>query len=272
MYKYLALLLLILPEMSSACSIHCPKLDWQYRSAEYLFIGKVTKVEEHGISADSEGMNVKVYFDISKNWKGDWGDRPLKTINRADGYCGGYLFKEGQTRIMFISRYERVNTCDSQLVSSKEIESFYTPEIDEIHNIRSSPYRAAQTNVIQQLKDLVGESERYVAFFWEIKSAFKAMDRNEIARLVSYPLHAGINPSRKRIYNEEDFLNSFDQIITPRVIAAVNKQEFHDLYVDEMRFGVSVIFGSGEIFFRGSCGRYDHGCKDNVFNIICIDC
>lgn len=257
--------------MSNACSIHCPKIDWQYRSAEYLFIGKVTIVEEHGISADSKGMNVKVYFDISKNWKGDWGDRPLSAINRADDFCGGHFFKEGEIRIMFIGRDERVGTCDSLVVINKEIESIYTAKIEKIHNIQFSPNRATQTNVIQQLEDEMGESERHAAFFWEIKAAFRDMDRNKIASMISYPLSSCSNPTHKPISNEEDFLNSFDQIITPRVIAAVNKQEFYDLYVSESWTGRGVIFGSGEIFFRG-CVPYDRGCKDNVIKIVYINC
>ena len=97
-------------------------------------MGETTKVEEVGTNSSKEEPDIEVYFNIKKNWKGNWGDKPLSTIYNKYS-CYGYFFKENETYIMFIREGERLFLCDTQEYS-KEIVN----KLDEItsDSIKSS--------------------------------------------------------------------------------------------------------------------------------------
>jgi len=273
MYKYLACLFLLLPGISYACSIYCSDLDWQYRAAKYLFAGQVTKVEEYGVDSYSGGTKVNVYFDIWKSWKNDWGDRPLKTVNNKDDYCGGHYFQPGDIRLLFVDRDGHIGVCDAPGYESIEGMMRDTADIDELQKQQASPDRAALANkVIQRLESEMGESELHTAFFNELKAAFEIMDKVSIASMIRYPYKGYWNGLDKMIESEAEFLEVFDQLITPRIVATVREQEFYDLYVSDRYTARGVIIGSGELFFAGSCIPGTTGCDYMKVGIFCIDC
>lgn len=273
MFKYLTCLFLLFPGIGYACSISCPALDWQYRAAKYLFAGQVTKIKEYGVDSFSGGTKVKVYFDIWKSWKYDWGDRPLKTVNNKDDYCGGHYFQPGDIRLLFVSRDGHIGVCDAPGYDSKEEVMRYAVKIDELQKRQASPDRAALANrVTQRLESEMGESELHIAFFNELKAAFEIMDKFLIASMIRYPYNGYWNGLNRRIENEAEFLEVFDQLITPRVVTAVREQEFYDLYVSDRYTARGVIIGSGELFFSGSCFPETSGCDYMKVGIFCIDC
>lgn len=96
-----------------ACSIYCPAdLAEKFWRADYIFLARVAEVRQLGRVIDT-GDLVDVVFDIEKSWKGDWGERPLRSINYDNGHCGGDFFRLGQVRVMFIDRFGNVGVCDS---------------------------------------------------------------------------------------------------------------------------------------------------------------
>jgi len=127
-HKHLvALAFLLLPDTGSACSLSCPEPEFHYRSAKYLFLGKVTKVKEYGINWHRAEPKIKVFFDISKNWKGNWGDKPLRTIYNGFS-CEGYYFAENEIYIIFVTDEKHFSLCDAVPYDSK-----LEAELDEIH-------------------------------------------------------------------------------------------------------------------------------------------
>jgi len=127
MYKYLIFFILLAPATGDACSLACPEINSHYKSAEYLFVGKVTRLEEYGINWFQDEPKIKVYFDILKNWKGDWGNRPLKTTYNKYS-CWGYYFSKDETYIIFLTNDEFFSLCDAMPYAAK-----LETEIDEIH-------------------------------------------------------------------------------------------------------------------------------------------
>ena len=122
------LLLLTVPGFSWACSISCPPLEKYYELAKYVFIGKVNKVEEYGINWFRDEPKIKVFFDISKNWKGTWGGKPLRTTHNKYS-CDGYFFEENVAYVIFIFNEDNFGLCDA-IPHDAQVEA----EIDEISN------------------------------------------------------------------------------------------------------------------------------------------
>lgn len=112
MKKFLAILLVAIPNISWACSVSCPPLETHYDQAKYVFVGRVEKVKEYGINWFRDEPKIKVYFDISKNWKGDWGKKPLRTIYNQYS-CEGYFFQENSVYIIFIFNEASFGLCDA---------------------------------------------------------------------------------------------------------------------------------------------------------------
>jgi hypothetical protein len=97
-----------------------------FSSSDYVFMGKTERVKEVGINWFRDEPNIKVYFKIQKSWKGNWGNKPLRTIYNKYS-CYGYFFEENETYIMFIREGERLFLCDTQEYSDEVVK-----KLDEI--------------------------------------------------------------------------------------------------------------------------------------------
>jgi hypothetical protein len=99
----------------------CSSLEEMYSTADYVFLGYTTKVKETGFDwfkGEGHEPNVDVYFDIKKNWKGEWGNRPLKTVqNKWSCYGGG--FQEHRSYIMFLNKGALLTLCGQKQYSEE---------------------------------------------------------------------------------------------------------------------------------------------------------
>ena len=133
MNKYIFIVLLICPGVSLGCSVMCASIEEMYSSSDYVFLGKVIKVKETSINwfrSDGHEPSIEVYFDIERNWKGSWGNRPLETIQNKWS-CWGGSFKENKRYIMFLHDKERLSLCGQQNYSKELVE-----KLDSISNVQ----------------------------------------------------------------------------------------------------------------------------------------
>jgi len=99
----------------------CPTEDVLFDSADYVFYGIVEKIDYIGVNKSKSEPDIDVYFDIRGNWKGKYGDKPLRTIYNKYS-CEGYFFKENNGYILFIKEGEPLSLCDTHEYSKETVE------------------------------------------------------------------------------------------------------------------------------------------------------
>jgi hypothetical protein len=84
------------------------------------------------------------------------------------------------------------------------------------------------------------------AFFAQLQAAVQANDKEQIGRMISYPLLVLRSGKRTRIRQKQAFLASYAQIVTGPVRDAVLHQTAQCLFGNSS----GVMVGDGEIWFR----------------------
>ena len=112
------IVVLLYSDLSLACSVACPTIEEMFSISDHVFMGKTERVEEVGINWFRDEPNIEVHFNIQKTWKGNWGNKPLRTIYNKYS-CYGYFFATNEIYIMFIREGERLFLCDTQEYSDK---------------------------------------------------------------------------------------------------------------------------------------------------------
>lgn len=121
-----AIVVLLHSDLLLACSVLCPTIEEMFSNSDHVFMGKTASVEEVGINEFRDEPNIEVHFDIQKTWKGNWGNKPLRTIYNKYS-CYGYYFKANEIYIMFIREGKRLFLCDTQEYSDEVVK-----KLDEI--------------------------------------------------------------------------------------------------------------------------------------------
>src|SRR5690606_1061130 len=85
------------------------------------------------------------------------------------------------------------------------------------------------------------------SFLNRLKKAVAASDKRTLAKMMDYPLR--VSRDDIKVFTEKDFIDNYDLIFTPPVVAAVKKQSYGDLFVRDQ--GASV--GNGVVWFTGVC-------------------
>jgi len=121
------------------------------------------------------------------------------------------------------------------------------------------PFLQAQANEVDgRIQEIAGlDPKQAKAFFLDIKKAVGNSDRSALSKIVAFPSLVNLNSGKnKKIKNASEFLDHFDEIFTPKVIQAVRKQAYEDLFVNYQ----GVMIGSGEVWFsakKGPSGKFD---------------
>jgi len=116
-----------------------------------------------------------------------------------------------------------------------------------------------------RLDALFGAHEPYEAFLARLKDAVAAGDRRSVAAMIAYPLEAGVAGEPIELAAERDFLQRYDELITPAVAAALERQTFATLFAN----ADGVMVGDGEIWFSGICA--DATCSAVSVRIIALN-
>ena len=127
----------------------------------------------------------------------------------------------------------------------------------------------------QDLVDLLGESVAYREVYDQVKSTIANDDREGFAALVHYPFSVlrqkGCCKSEvvDTIENSTEFVEKFDEIVTPDVVKAIREQEFDDMILNCEGFA----FPHGAVWIVGYCTSEDEAdpCAETVVGIKTIN-
>jgi hypothetical protein len=116
-----------------------------------------------------------------------------------------------------------------------------------------------------RLDALFGAHEPYEAFLARLKQAVAAGDRQSVAAMIAYPLETQVQGKPVTLGAEDDVVRRYDQLFTPAVVAALERQTYATLFAN----ADGVMVGDGEIWFSGVCG--DATCASPTVKIIAIN-
>lgn len=111
--------------------------------------------------------------------------------------------------------------------------------------------------------NMLGNPAEFRTFLNRLKKAVAASDKRTLAKMMKYPLR--VTRDDLKISTEKDFIDNYDLIFTPPVVAAVKKQSYGDLFVRDQ--GASV--GNGEIWFTGVCA--DKSCNRRIPKVVTVN-
>jgi len=131
-----------------------------------------------------------------------------------------------------------------------------------------SPY--ALSNTVQEVNDrldmLYGSHRDYHDFFEQLKQNVAKENKEQVAKLVDYPLKVNIKGKKTVIKNNVDFVRNYSEIITSHIAKAITTQKYADLFSRD----TGIMIGQqGEVWFSGICD--DSACKKPIIKIIAIN-
>ena len=102
----------------------------------------------------------------------------------------------------------------------------------------------------------------YEAFFLNLKSSLLSGDKQQVASLNLYPIR--VNYPNGSVYYDttEQFIENYDSIVTPEMLARVKEQQFKNLFYNYNGLNI----GFGDIWFSGICTDGDL-CKERKINV-----
>lgn len=107
---------------------------------------------------------------------------------------------------------------------------------------------AAETDTT--LDTLFGSHEPYRAFLETLKTAVGEGNKQAVAAMVAFPLHAHVGGKSLKINDAAHFIAAYDTIVTPELRQAIARQDYATLFANWQ--GVSV--GNGQVWFSAGPG------------------
>ncbi|CAI3937915.1 unnamed protein product [Commensalibacter communis] len=92
-----------------------------------------------------------------------------------------------------------------------------------------------------------------VGFFHVLQENVTQKDKKSVAEMVKYPLWVQLNGKQIQIKDQQQFIEHYDAIITPKIEKIVQEQKFKDL-ISTYR---GMAFGNGEIWYSNACPDKD---------------
>lgn len=113
----------------------------------------------------------------------------------------------------------------------------------------SSPGRADEASVDQQIETLLGDAPDYKELFYAFKVALEEGKSDIVVSLVNYPLTVTIDGEDATYGSEQELLDAYDSVFTEAIIEAVSAQDYGTLFVNSE----GVMIGNGEVWITGIC-------------------
>lgn len=110
-------------------------------------------------------------------------------------------------------------------------------------------------DVDQAIDTLLGDHKAYRDVFERVQAAVKSGDKPGLAALVRYPLKVQTGGKPRTIRNADEFVASWDALVTPEVVRVVSEQRYRDLFVNWQ----GLMLGDGQVWINGVCR--DKACK-----------
>jgi hypothetical protein len=106
---------------------------------------------------------------------------------------------------------------------------------------------AAETNA--RLDTLFGAHLPYEKFLGRLKQATASSNWSQVATLIAYPITMRLAGQKTKIASPRAFLSHVGEIMTPKVINAIQAQDFGGIFANSE----GVMIGDGEVWFSGIC-------------------
>jgi hypothetical protein len=124
--------------------------------------------------------------------------------------------------------------------------------------------RADEAETDRQIEALLGDPADYKELFYAFQSAV-AEGKAEIAvSLVSYPITISIGGEDATFEDEEQLLESYNDVFTDKIVNIVRKQDYGSAFVNSE----GLMFGDGEVWVSGVCE--DSACNSSLPRVITI--
>ena len=123
---------------------------------------------------------------------------------------------------------------------------------------------ASESAVNARIEALLGDSTRFETSIKLFEQAVAADSREDVAAFVRYPIVVTIGGHKRVIRSARDFLQRYEQIVTPGIVTALAGQSYGDLAVS--RQGIEL--AGGQVRFSGMC--LDRRCRQVVPKVVNI--
>ena len=123
---------------------------------------------------------------------------------------------------------------------------------------------ANATDINVRLDALFGAHLPYEQFLAHLKRATASRNWSQVATLIAYPITVPLEGRKSKIASPRAFLSHVGQIMTPKVIEAIQAQAFGGIFANSD----GVMIGNGEVWFSGICGV--SSCADAAIKITAI--
>ena len=126
---------------------------------------------------------------------------------------------------------------------------------------------AAQSDnqVYDRIEELHGDAAGFDRPLRQLVLAMRSSDAGTVADLAEYPLTVKANGKTYNVENAEDFIENFDDLVTPETRRAVGRQQYEDLFVNSD----GVMLANGAVWMGAVCE--DNACQDSHWAIIAIN-
>ncbi|ANL28704.1 hypothetical protein AMC90_CH02906 [Rhizobium phaseoli] len=123
----------------------------------------------------------------------------------------------------------------------------------------------ADSEVYDRIEELHGDAAGFDRPLRQLVLAMRSGDAETIAGLAEYPLSVKANGETYDVENPEDFVENFDDLVTPETRRAVGRQQYEDLFVSSE----GVMLANGAVWMGAVCD--DNACDESHWAIIAIN-
>ncbi|MDF0697055.1 hypothetical protein PYR71_11120 [Rhizobium sp. MC63] len=124
---------------------------------------------------------------------------------------------------------------------------------------------AQDSEVYDRIEELHGDAAGFDRPLRQLVLAMRSGDTETIAGLAEYPLSVKANGETYDVENAEDFVENFDDLVTPETRRAVGRQQYQDLFVSSE----GVMLANGAVWMGAVCD--DNACDESHWAIIAIN-
>ena len=124
---------------------------------------------------------------------------------------------------------------------------------------------AQDSEVYDRIEELHGDAAGFDRPLRQLVLAMRSGDAETIAGLAEYPLSVKANGETYDVESAEDFVENFDDLVTPETRRAVGRQQYQDLFVSSE----GVMLANGAVWMGAVCD--DNSCDESHWAIIAIN-
>ncbi|ARM89079.1 hypothetical protein RHEC894_CH02795 [Rhizobium sp. CIAT894] len=131
--------------------------------------------------------------------------------------------------------------------------------------VAAGAFAQSENDVYNKIEELHGDAAGFDRPLRQLVQAMRAGDAEAIAGLADYPLTVKANGETYDVENAEDFVDNFDDLVTPETRRAVGRQQYGDLFVNSD----GVMLAGGAVWMGAVCE--DDACETSHWAITAIN-